>query len=406
MNRTLLERRRALEAARQGYGGPAPSSAVAEAVRSSWDRCAVGLPATLPAAPLDGCAATVAERWDASPIRRVAPDLAAELAEVANDGDMVAAVTDETGCILWSGGGRRMAGRAERVHFTAGGRWDEASAGTNAPALALLTGRPASVFSVEHWCEAVHDWVCYAAPVRDAAGRTVGIIDLSTTWQRAHPLALVTVTAMARLVETSLRASVPRADGPPVPPPALELRALGHPRLVADGTPLLLPLRQLEIVCVLALRGRATLDELHAFLYGDRPVTMTTLKAEISHLRRALGGGIASRPYRIEGHCQADFVAVVDHLRAGRLGDAVAGYGGPLLPVSEAPAIIEHRHYVDVALRTALLRHGSARDLLRFAQFHPYDDELLERAAALADPSDPALADAEARLRVAELALA
>jgi hypothetical protein len=50
---------------------------------------------------------------------------------------------------------------------------------------------------------------------------------------------------------------------------------------------------------VLALRGIATLEELHAFVYGDRAVGATTLKAEISHLRRALGGAIASRPYRL-----------------------------------------------------------------------------------------------------------
>jgi hypothetical protein len=405
VNRALLERRRALEAARAetGQTSAPPSPLVRDDVRASWDRCAGGLPVSLAAAPLDDGGGTPAERWEASPIRRAVPGLAEELKQVAADGDMVAAVTDECGRILWSGGGHLMTGRAEQVHFTAGGCWDERSAGTNAPALALLTGKPASVFSLEHWCEAVHDWVCYAAPVRDAAGRTVGVIDLSTTWEQAHPLALATVTAMARLAEARLGtlgavdAVAARAAR------TLELRALGHPRVVLDETPLLLPLRQLEIVCLLVLRGEATLDELHALLYGDRPVTMTTLKAEISHLRRAVGGAIASRPYRLAARCRADFVAVVQHLRAGRISDAVAAYSGPLLPASEAPGIIEHRHYVDVALRNALLRHGSPGDLLRFAEFHPYDAELIERAAVVADPSDPLLADAEARLRVADL---
>jgi len=407
VNRALLERRRALEAARAETGrlGAPTSPSVRDEVRASWDRCAGGLPESLGAAPLDDGGGTMAEQWEASPIRRAAPDLADELKQVAADGDMVAAVTDETGRILWSAGGRVMAGRAQQVHFTAGGRWDERSAGTNAPALALLTGEPASVFSVEHWCEAVHDWVCYAAPVRDTAGRTVGVIDLSTTWERAHPLALSTVTAMARLVEARLSAVRPVA--PPAAPtvPALEVRALGHPGVVLDGTPLLLPLRQLEIVSLLVLRGQATLDDLHALLYGDRPVTMTTLKAEISHLRRAVGGAVASRPYRVAARCRADFVTVIDHLRAGRIGEAVAAYSGQLLPASEAPGIVEHRHYVDVALRNALLRHGSPGDLLHFAEFHPYDEEVLERAVALAGPSDPLLADAEARLRVAALTL-
>lgn len=395
MNRTLLERRRALEAAREGGGSTAP---VRGEVLASWSRCAGELPVSLAAAPVDDGPDGLrpSERWEASPIRRAAPELAAELGRVAEDGEMVAAVTDDAGRILWSGGSRFMARRAEQVCFTAGGRWDERSAGTNAPALALLTGEPASVFSVEHWCEAVHDWVCYAAPVRDGAGRTVGVIDLSTTWQRAHPLALATVTAMARLVEAQL--GMPRPGPAPPSLPTLRVQALGRPHVTLDGTALLLPLRQLEILCLLVLRRHATLDELHEHLYGDRPVTTATLKAEISHLRRALGGAVASRPYRLEAACEADFVLAVEALRAGRISEAVAAYNGQLLPASEAPAIIEHRYYVDVALRNALVRQGSVADLLRFAEFHPYDDELVERAASVADPSDPLLAEVEARL--------
>jgi hypothetical protein len=49
-----------------------------------------------------------------------------------------------------------------------------------------------------------------------------------------------------------------------------------------------------------------------------------------------------------------------------------------------------------------VLRNGSPGELLRFAEFHPYDSEVLERAAAVAHPSDPVLAEAEARLSVAE----
>jgi len=396
VNQALLERRRTLEAARTGDG----SAAVTERVRASWARCAPELPIALGAAPFDDGrdGETIAERWHASPIRQADPGLPEQLAQLATDSDMVAAVTDASGRILWSAGSRAMARRAEHVHFTAGGRWDERSAGTNAPALALLTGEPASVFSVEHWCEAVHDWVCYAAPVRDATGTTVGAIDLSTTWDRANPLALATVTAIARLAETRLRTS--RPETPPVTP-TLELRALGHPRAFLDRTPLLLPLRQLEILSLLILRKEATLDELHMLLYEDRPVTTTTLKAEISHLRRALGGAVASRPYRVTARCDADFVDVIHHLRAGRVDCAAGAYHGQLLAASEAPAIIEQRHYIDVALRGALLRHGSARDLLQFAEFHPYDVELVERAVAVADQSDPLLIEAEARLRVA-----
>jgi hypothetical protein len=50
-------------------------------------------------------------------------------------------VTDEDGRILWSAGGATMRRAAER-RSVPGGRWDEASAGTNALGLALLSGQP------------------------------------------------------------------------------------------------------------------------------------------------------------------------------------------------------------------------------------------------------------------------
>ena len=46
----------------------------------------------------------------------------------------------------------------------AGGRWDEASVGTNALAIANRTGEPSMVFSAEHYASMVHNWVCWAAP--------------------------------------------------------------------------------------------------------------------------------------------------------------------------------------------------------------------------------------------------
>jgi hypothetical protein len=393
MDRELLRRRRRLEVARDRFTvDESDSIAVRDDVHASWARCAGHLTSELTEAPVDGD--EVGERWEASPIRRAAGDLIAELQRVADDGDFVAAVTDETGRIVWSWGGRSMARIAERVNFVTGGRWDEHSAGTNAPGLALVTGEPTTVFAVEHWCAAVQDWVCYAAPVRGPDGRPIGVLDLSTTWRRATPLGLTTVAALARLVEQQVRAQ------PSVGASAatLQLRVLGTGSVALDSLPLLVPLRQLEILLVLATRGHATLDELHAFIYGDRTVSLTTLKAEISHLRRAVGGAIASRPYRLTATVDADCASLLGKLRRGDVSGAVDDYRGQLLPRSEAPFVIEHRHHIDVALRTAVLRWGAAADLLRFAEVHPFDVEVLERAGAVVAPDDPCLADIAAGL--------
>jgi len=392
VDRDLRERRRALEKIRT-RSTPEPEAAPLDrGVRASWQRCEPVLTATLAAAPLEPD--EIEDRWEASPIRLAAPELVDELTRVAEDGDFVAAVTDASGRILWSWGGRTMSRLAERVNFVPGGRWDELSAGTNAPGLALITAEPAIVFSMEHWCEAVHDWVCYAAPVRARDGTPVGVIDLSTKWEKHTPLGLSTVTALARIIELQMAATVtPTVD--------VELALLGPTRLLWRGTPLMLPLRQLEILATLVGLGSASLDTLHAYVYGDRPVQAGTLKAEISHLRRALDGRISSRPYRLTVDIDADFVAVDQHLRHGRVGAASQHYRGQLLPESEAPYIVDLRRHIDAALRAGLLRDGRPSDLLAYTDVHPWDTEILERAVALMDDGDPLLPVVTARLVVA-----
>jgi hypothetical protein len=391
VDRELLNRRRTLDDLRARFEADPAAAPLHEDLRRSWARCAPVLPVHLTAAPL--AAGEVRDRWDDSLIRRAAPDLPQQLQRVAEDGDFVAAITDETGRILWSSGGRTMSRRAEQVNFVAGGCWDERSAGTNAPGLALITGAPATVFSVEHWCEAVHEWVCYAAPVHAPDGTSIGVIDLSANWRRHSPLALTTVTSIARLVELQLPAAALDA-------PALRANLLGNPSVVVDGMPVTLPLRQLEILAVLVDGGDVGFDALHDRLYGERPISAATLKAEISHLRRQLDGRISSRPYRLEVTHDVDFLRLLDDLRRGNLHGALRRYRGQLLPGSESPFVVARRHEIDAALRAAVLRHGSAADLVAFADLHPWDVAVLDRAAHVVGRADPLAAVIDARRQV------
>ncbi|HOT81597.1 MAG TPA: hypothetical protein PKY13_16505 [Microthrixaceae bacterium] len=388
-NAELRARRRSIESAR------ALGVATAPEIDDSWSRCRPVIDASSAAAPVDAEPDEVEERWAASPIRRSEVGLEERLTQAADAGDLVAAVTDEEGRILWSAGGRSMRRTAETVGFVPGGRWDESSAGTNALGLALRWGRPASVFSAEHWCDAVRDWVCWSAPVRDRTGRPIGVIDLSGRWDRATPLAEVAVGTLARLVEEHL----PDDDTPE--PSGLRLRLLGHAEATFDGQPLALGPRQMELLAALALEGPSTLDELRWHVYGDRPISPTTIKAEMSHLRQLLGGGIGSRPYRLTVPVEVDVTTLRSELRSGDLGRVTAGYNGSLLVDSEAPFADDHRHVFDVALRESLLARGRTPELLAFALVHPYDEAVLERAVAVAAAGSADHHEAVARLSLA-----
>lgn len=99
--------------------------------------------------------------------------------------------------------------------------------------------------------------------------------------------------------------------------------------------------------------------------------------------------------------CRVDAVELRERLDHGDIEGAARLYAGQLLPMSEAPFVVGHRHHLDVALRTALLRRGTAAGVLKYNAVHPYDIEVLEGARRLAPADDPLVPALTARLAVA-----
>jgi len=343
--------------------------------------------------------------WRESPLQTAVSRVEAELQRTAEDGDLVLAVTDEKARILWTYGGRVMRRKAETVNFVPGGRWDEESVGTNALAIAAREGATSMVFSAEHYAPMVHNWVCWAAPVHDPrTGAQLGVIDLSTTWDRTHPIGLATARVLARLIETAMPLSTaPGTASEDEATPGLVLTLLGNVEAHLDGQRLLLNRRQTEILALLALHPDGlSLEQLHALVYGDQAVTASTLKAEVSHLRSALHGQLASRPYRLTMPVSTDVDDVLDALRAGDVAAAVAAYRGDLMPGTNSPALTEHAEYVAVAVREALLARPEPAAVLRYTELVPYDTAVIEACLArLGTTAHPAIPLLKGRLAAA-----
>jgi len=376
-------------------------------ILNSWQRSKAARTLDVTEAPLADESETAAF-WNGSPLQTAVSRVEGELRRTAEDGDLVIAVTDAETRVLWTYGGRVMRRKAESVNFVAGGRWDDASVGTNALDLANRVGAPSMVFSAEHYAPIVHNWVCWAAPVHDpATGEQLGVIDLSTTWDRTHPIGLATARVMARLIETAMPASSQHSRTPmsvvPDDRPGLSLHLLGAAVARLDGQRLLLNRRQTEILALLAMHPEGlSLEHLHALLYGDQSVTPSTLKAEVSHLRAALGGQLASRPYRLMMPVHLDVDAVISLIRQGKVRAAVAAYGGDLLPGTNSPALSELADYVAVAVREALMSDPQPDAVVRYSEIAPYDTEVLEVCLAmLGDQPHPAKALLKGRLAAA-----
>jgi hypothetical protein len=387
--------------------GDEASPLVRPEILRSWELSGAAVTPDVGEAPLADEGDTSAY-WRQSPLQTAVERVEAELRRTAEDGDLVIAVTDAQTRILWTYGGRVMRHKAETVNFVPAGRWDEASVGTNALAIANRTGDPSMVFSAEHYASMVHNWVCWAAPLHDpVSGEQIGVIDLSTTWDRTHPIGLATARVMARLIETAMPSSrqwsTQRSPEAPHDEPGLTLSLLGTAEAWLDGERLLLNRRQTEILALLTMHPDGlSLEHLHALVYGDQSVTLNTLKAEVSHLRHALGGQLASRPYRLTLPVRTDVDEVLGHLRRGQVRAAVAAYDGDLLPGTNAPALVELAEYLAVSVREALLADPEPTAVLRYTELAPYDVEVIEVCLrALEGREHPVRALLKGRLAVA-----
>jgi hypothetical protein len=201
---------------------------------------------------------------------------------------------------------------------------------------------------------------------------------------------------VARAAESQLALLTPA----PAAGDALELTALGRDEalLVTGGHKLRLSRRHSEILVLLSRHPEGlTGDELLCALYEDESVTPVTLRAELARLRRLLGMGvIGSRPYRIAVPVESDVAVVERKLGAGAVTAAAAAYAGPLLPGSQAPAVVRLRRRLADGLRAALVS-GHDPDLLADWAHAPWGEDDLDvwRALAAVRPTGPVRARLE-----------
>ncbi|MEV5952161.1 GAF domain-containing protein [Streptomyces sp. NPDC051987] len=318
------------------------------------------------------------------PLSRVMPLFRELMGTFAADGEHLLAVCDADGRLLWVEGHPATRRRADRMNFVPGARWSEAAVGTNAPGTAVAVDRPVQVFAAEHFVRRVQPWTCAAAPVHDPrTGRVLGAVDITGGDRLAHPHSLGFVQAVARAAESQLALL-----DPPVPAgEAPTLTALGRDEaeLRLAGRRIRLGRRHSELLVLLSRHPEGlTGDELLCALYEDESVTPVTLRAELVRLRRLLGPGLlASRPYRLTAPVESDVTVVERRLEAGAVAAAAGAYTGPLLPGSQAPAVVRLRQRLADGLRAALIA-GHDPDLLAHWAHAPWGEDDVEVWRALA----------------------
>lgn len=375
----LLEKRQRIEKLREKISvSSVQARQLGQSILSSWQR------STLAKIPKDRAAAPIVKNSisETTALQHALRSCEGELKHIAQQSCMVIAVGDIESTIVWSASSRQMRNAAESVHFVEGGQWREELVGTNALALSLKTQQSSCVFSNEHYMSSIHDWVCYAAPIVDPYSKHVlGVIDLSTTWNKHNSLGLLAAERCASIIQNALL-EYQRQQ--------LYIRAFGVPQILFNGKALLLTPRQIEILTILALCPQGlNLDSLHQALYGERKVSMGTLKAEMSQLRDLLGGMLGSRPYKILAHVEADFLQAEQALDAAYIDTALKLCSGVMLAKTESPFLCAWRDCMESRLSEAIFKANETDVLLKHVARYPEAIDAVERLIELTGTEHP-----------------
>ena len=190
--------------------------------------------------------------------------------------------------------------------------------------------------------------------------------------------------------------------------PLVKLTLLGSekPQMHIEETVTSLRPRLAEILSLLCAHPDGmSAEQLCADLHGDGG-SVSSVRVEVSRLRKLLGPWIDTDRYRLTCDFESDVRRVEGLLSAGEVREAAEAYTGPLLPNSEAPGIVRQREHLDHWLRQAVMTEEDPETL--WAYVKTVEDDLgawkrLLTQLEFRDPRRPLAAARVGELRRAAL---
>lgn len=171
----------------------------AETILDSWSRClssGLDFASRVPVGVIE--AHGLAQRRERAAVaRRLAQAELETLAQQIAGSNFLLAFADPDGIILDVVSDNRFVMSGSGAEIVAGSCWSEALCGTNGLGTALASGRSVAISGQEHYFSRLGDLTCTAAPVRDAWGEVIGVLDASSYVEsrQQHTQALVQMAA-------------------------------------------------------------------------------------------------------------------------------------------------------------------------------------------------------------------
>ena len=208
----------------------------------------------------------------------------------------------------------------------------------------------------------------------------------------AEPVSPTQEAFVVQAVESKRLTSVAR--------PLVRLTLLGHGKAqleTGDAHTNLRP-RLAEILALLCAHPEGmSAEQLCADLHGDGG-SVSSVRVEVSRLRKLLGPWIDTDRYRLTCEVHTDVQKVEAYLNAGAIRQAAEAYDGPLLPASEAPGIQRQREHLDHWLRQAVMTSDDAEALWAYVKTAEDDLGAWKRLLQELDYEDPRRSLAAARV--------
>jgi transcriptional regulator of acetoin/glycerol metabolism len=180
--------------------GTKPNEALpGSVILDSWARCLdAGLdPWKTPRIEVASGSELVIRQQRAEVVRHLARAELETLSQQIAGSNFLLAFADHEGMILDLYADNRFSMSGSGAGIVPGSLWDEQRAGTNGLGTALALGQSVAVTGTEHYFHDLGGISCTSAPVRDAQGDLVGVLDASSYFEsrQRHTLALVQMAA-------------------------------------------------------------------------------------------------------------------------------------------------------------------------------------------------------------------
>lgn len=186
-------------AVRARGGALPPGGPPGPEILDSWVRCMqAGLdPARPLVVPVVGGGELQRRRERAELVRRLAQAELETLSQQIAGSNFLLAFADAEGVILDLYTDNRFSMSGADAGIVAGSCWRESLVGTNGLGTALACGRAVAVSGAEHYFHSLGEVSCTAAPVHDAQGDVVAVLDASSYFEsrQRHTQALVQMAA-------------------------------------------------------------------------------------------------------------------------------------------------------------------------------------------------------------------